>query len=604
MAARRLTLLLLLIAWPALAERPELPAEARTVLGPKVERSTLAEFVRWLPERPISQRLEIVRALALRTDTSAGLLQALSTVLEPPEWSQALDSVPNQEGKVARGTGAAAASSPYAADAAVRILAEGGNAADAAAACLAALWVTDPANTSVAGRCQILIWKEGQAFAIGGATQAPLVLDRTGEGWGLAPIPGNPAAVKRLVREHGRLPLGRVLAPAVELATEGFRVTPHLAQVWKAREKQLAADPTTARLFLPGGRAPAEGEFFKQPILGQAISDLESFYRNERLAQEFQSRGGWVTVPDLASYQTLSPEVLRCSYGDFEVLTPGGNTWGHTLVQMLHILNELDLDKTRDEGQREELVAWTLLAGMADRPQELGTLKPKPLGLPLEVLVAPSLGRERAIQIRSAMNGPEQARANLMKAWVRATGETAGQKDYDTTHLSVVDSEGNAVALTTSIGRHFGARVASESGGYLLAQSYLMAHAPIPGARDQTEMTPTIVLHQGKPFAVLGAAGSERIPQAVLQLIVNLVDRKLSPVEAITRPRVGWKNGQLRAHLGLPTWERLQQQGFPMRWTGWTHSNHLGIVQAVVKNEDGNWTAVADRAYDGGASSY
>jgi gamma-glutamyltranspeptidase / glutathione hydrolase len=597
---RYLTLILLpfVLMINVTGAEPNSPGFTERVVTSK---ESFEEFRERVLKRSTTERREWLTALVTDRRASPELLAKVHEVLSPEQWMLAVEELGQAPGKSARGKAAVVAGSPWAAAGGLEILEEGGNAADAAAACLAVLWVTDPANTSVAGRCQIVGWIDGEAFALGGATQSPSRIERPGEGWGLAPIPGSPMAVMELVRTRGSLPLKKVLEPAIRLARDGFEVTPHLAEVWESRAQSLAHDPDTASIFLPNGAPPRVGEIFRQPLLADALENLENFYQGppaRQLAREYQHGGGWVTEKDLADYRVIEPPVLRTEYRGYEVLTPGGNTWGHTLIEMLNILNLLEMSEL-SEAQQEEAVAWAILAALADRPQELGTLKPKPNGLPLELLIHPALSQKRSRQIEQLLGASAEEALPTLKSWVEQTGSPLAQKDYDTTHLSVIDADGNAVALTTSIGRHFGARVASPSQGFLMAQSYLMAHAPKPGARDQTEMTPTLLLQDGRVVAALGAAGSERIPQATLQTIVNLVDRGLSLSQAVNRPRLGWKNGKLRLHVGFRNSSHLEFRGFPIRWTGWTHVNHLGIVQAVTRDEKGTVTGAADRAYDG-----
>lgn len=528
----------------------------------------------------------------------------LASAFSYGQWLQAAAYLQSQSGKGALGRAAVAAGSPHAAAAGAEILGQGGNAADAAAATLAALWVVDPANTSMAGRCQILLVCDGQTKALGAATRAPFELpgwtSAARDGWQMTPVPGNPRAVQLLVERHGKLSLSEVLAPAIRLAQDGFAVPEHLAEVWQAQSQRLARDEAAAAIFLPEDRPPAAGEIFRQPLLAETLklyaANPDSFYGGDlaqSLAADFQAQGGFVQASDLASYEVLEVEVLSTNYRGVKVLTPGGNTWGHTLIEMLNILDRLPA------GSSDEMLAWTLLFALADRPQELGTLKPKVYGLPLSLLVQPALAEQRARTIEELLAKPADEVRQSLSQLVVLTGAKALQQDYDTTHLSVIDSQGNAVALTTSIGRHFGAAVASPSLGFLGAQSYLMARSPIAGARDQTEMTPTILLRDGRPWVSLGAAGSERIPQAVVQVIVNLVDRQLELGAALARPRMGWKNGELRLHLGFAGHPELKARRFPVSWTGWSHRNHLGIVQAVQAGQQ--IRGEADRAYDGGA---
>ena len=178
---------------------------------------------------------------------------------------------------------------------------------------------------------------------------------------------------------------------------------------------------------------------------------------------------------------------------------------------------------------------------------------------------------------------------------------------HDTTHLSVMDAEGNAVALTTSIGPRFGAGVATPELGFLYAHSYRMRSSPEPGERDYTEMTPTIALRDGKPFLVLGAAGSERIPGAILHVLSNVIDRGMPLDEAVAAPRVFSPDGKrVRVHDDTPAAviEALRARGFAVELVPRGISRHLGIVQAVMFDaKTGEFAGTADPVYDGSAAA-
>ena len=184
---------------------------------------------------------------------------------------------------------------------------------------------------------------------------------------------------------------------------------------------------------------------------------------------------------------------------------------------------------------------------------------------------------------------------------IKAMAGPAGGPDRDTTHLSVIDAEGNAVALTTSIGPHFGAAVASAETGTLFAHSYRMVSSPEPGARDWTEMTPSVAFGPDGGTLAIGGAGSERIPVAIAHALFHLFGRGQSLGHALVLPRLSWKEGRLRLHCdhGDALGQSLRNRGFPVEYTARSHRNHLGVVQAVLRHPDGTVEAAADPAYDG-----
>ena len=216
-----------------------------------------------------------------------------------------------------------------------------------------------------------------------------------------------------------------------------------------------------------------------------------------------------------------------------------------------------------------ELLARVIAQAMEDRPQELGTLKPKPDGYPLPMISSPQFAAQRAEMIRQKLRPGKQT--------------AAPQELHDTTHLSVMDVAGNAVSLTTSIGPSFGARVATPELGFLYAHSYRMHSDPTPNTRDLTEMSPTIVFRHGQPRLALGGAGSERIPAAVLQVILHVLDRGWSLEHAVVAPRIFCLRQKMRIPYGFPpaTIAALRARGFEIEMVASGAPRHQGLVHAV-----------------------
>jgi gamma-glutamyltranspeptidase/glutathione hydrolase len=502
-----------------------------------------------------------------------------------------------------------ATGSPEATTAALRILKAGGNAIDAAAAAHLALMVTDPANTSIGGRAQILIrLKDGRLIAIDGATQAPAAVkplagpDDYRRGYAIAPVPGNLAALAEMVKRYGRLRLADALQPAIELAEMGFRVPPRLAANWDRTREALLKDPGAAENFLkPDGSAYQAAEVFRQPRLARMLrqvaeSGVDVFYRGpiaEAIARDAERKGGFVRAQDLRDYRALPGTVVRTTYRGYPVVAAGGRAWGNTLVEMLNILDHFPISRREATARETEIIARVMAQSLEDRPQETGTLKPKQNGLALGTISSRRFGAARARLIKQRMLNPT----------VRPTSPGSAE-EHDTTHLSVMDAEGNAVALTTSIGPSFGARVATPELGFLYAHSYEMRSNPAPGKRDLTEMTPTIIFQRGQPMIVIGAAGSERIPTAILQVISNVIDRRYSLEQAVTAPRIFYFNQNLRMQPGFSAKviEALRARGFTIDNVPADLSQHLGLVHAVCYHSvTREFFGAADPLSDGSA---
>jgi len=508
--------------------------------------------------------------------------------------------------------GMVATSNPHATAAGVKILEAGGNAVDAAAAACFALMVTDLPMTSLGGRTQILlVLKDGRVVGIDGATEAPASVpplanpDEDRGGYQIVPVPGNPAALAEAVGMYGKLTLAQVLEPAIEIAEKGFPVTPNVAAIWQNGREQLAGNAGASAAYLkPDGSAYEEGEVFKNPQVARVLRALaesgpEVFYRGwiaEAIVKDAKKNGGYIRASDLEDYAPQPATVVRTSYRGYEIVTLGRHAWGNTLAEMLNILGHFRLRPGGPTTRDVELFARIIRQALDDRPQLLGSLKPKPGGYALEEISSTEFAAQRAEQIRREMES----------AGVPPSAPDDSTERGETTHLSAMDAEGNAVALTTSIGPRFGSRVATPELGFLYAHSYRMRSDPTPHERDLTEMTPTIVLRDGRPILAIGAAGSAMIPGAILHVLSYVIDRGYPLEKAMQAPRIAWSGSTLRVHEDWPRAfaERLRARGFTkMDVLPRTINRHLGIVQAVLLDEkSGEFVGAADPVYDGAAA--
>ncbi len=532
-------------------------------------------------------------------------------------WATCLPGIPvvpeaSPVQKFSRGRyGMVAASTPYATDAAVRLLESGGNAVDAAAAAAFALMVTDPPMTSLGGRTQmIFVRADGTAAGIDGATQAPAgVPPLAGEkddrqGYGAVPVPGNPAALAQAVKKFGRKSLADVLAPAIELAESGYAVTPAMGTIWLSYRERFARNPGTALNYLkPDGSAYGPGEMYRNPRLAKALRQIAAdgpkvFYRGKiarEIVRDVTANGGYLREKDLSSYRALPAAINRTRYRGYEIVAVGRRAWGGTLVEMLNILEQFSFGKGEPSSEETEVIARTIAQSIEDR---LAVMRPSREGtaaISAEVISTREFARQRAEQIRSLLG----------KSAPSLGAPKVHPEPHDTTHLSVMDAEGNAVSLTTSIGPRFGTRVATPELGFIYAYSYRMHDIAQPKLRDETEMTPTVVLRNGKPFLALGAAGSERIPGAILQVISNVIDHGMNLEQAVATPRIFCQGNklQLDARLAHSLREILSKRGFDVEMLEHTPAHHMGIVHAVEFNRDsGEFLGAADPVYDGKAA--
>jgi gamma-glutamyltranspeptidase/glutathione hydrolase len=466
------------------------------------------------------------------------------------------------------------APTPEAVDAGLSILHQGGNAVDAAAASAFALMVTDPVMCSLGGRSQILIFlKDGIIVGIDGATQAPGYFfepAKTGHGYRTCPVPGSPAAIEKMIKEHGSLPLKVVMQPAIQLAQNGFTIKDDLFKAFMANEKALRLYPGTAlHFFKEDGSLFRTGETFVQPILAKTLEILADggsrmLYRGrfaEAIVSDMEANKGLVRAKDLAEYQVRKGEIVEGTYRGYQIISRGGQCDGASVVEILQILEEFDLASYAvTDPIYLHILAQTMYIGQAD--EHLPDWQ--------QVAKALALRRVREIDLERALPVPIKP----------------GKKEGETNHLSVIDAEGNAVALTQSIGPSFGSKVVNPELGFFYAYSYDMNENPVPFQREKTSQSPTFLFKDHKPFFVLGSAGNNRIVSSIVQTVVNVIDHGMTLEEAVSHPRLALQEGELRMeafHLPPSALDRLRGLGYRVKpyesldgWFGRVHALLVG----------------------------
>lgn len=462
------------------------------------------------------------------------------------------------------GQAAIASAHPLATEAGFEVLRAGGNAFDAAVAVSAALAVVEPSSSGLGGggffllrhadgRSRFLDAREtspaGARAELFLAADGRLDREKALNSALAAGIPGLPAALEHLAREHGRLPLARSLAPAIRLAREGFAVDEKYRHLAQARLAVLRRDPEAARIFLEHGEVPKEGWVLRQPELAVVLERLASegagfFYRGafaERMAAEVRRLGGVWTAQDLASYRLREREPLLIRREEAVILTaPPPSAGGVALATGLAILERFrwrELSPT----DRIHLLAETWRRTFRDRAAHLGD--PDFVSVPLDLLSDPAYGAGLAASIR--LDRASQS------AWLPGGGEPV--EGSDTTHFSIIDAEGNIAAVTQTINLPFGAGIVVPGTGILLnneMDDFALAegqgnayglvgtspNAPAPGKRMVSSMTPTIVI-AGERTAALGTPGGSRIVSMVMLAVLDVLEGR-SAAEVAARPRV------------------------------------------------------------------
>lgn len=548
--------------------------------------------------------------------------------------------------------GAVVSEHPLATAVGLHFLERGGNAADAAVATALTLAVVLPqAGNLGGGGFALWVPMEGKATSLDFREQAPagyearLYLDEEGEvvgerslGTPLAVgIPGSPAGLFELHRlfGSGRFTFKDLLAPAIRLAGEGFRVDPWLARSLRGqweRKGRLTRDPAARRLFFPDGEPLLAGEVLRQPNLKLTLEELarggpQVFYQgpvgtamlnalkaaDRRMNGVTQGQG--MTPQDLMGYEVKRREPLVGWFRGHQVIGMGPpSSGGLAVLQVLGILEGFPLgaEQTSDHEGHVHLTArslhWWIEAmrcAFADRAQHLGD--PGFHSVPVKELLSPAWIAERRVSIG------ERARPDVQPLVV------AREESAETTHLSVVDRGGNAVSLTTTLNASFGSGILVPEAGFLLNNELDdfsikpgtpnmfglvggQANQLMPGKRPLSSMSPTVVRNgAGQVTLVIGAPGGPRIITSVAQVILRVLGYGQSLEEAVRAPRIHqqWVPAKTRLE---PAWDAQLVEGV-MRDHGqeveWARTWGFGSVQAIHVLPDGTVSAVSDPRHGG-----
>ena len=462
-------------------------------------------------------------------------------------WAQAKPDQP------ARPPGAAIASAhALATDAGMQVLAEGGNAFDAAVTVSSVLSVVEPISSGLGGGGFFLLHdgKTGKEVFVDARETAPaaatpqayldkdgnLDRDRAENGPWAAGIPGLPAALVHVSGKYGRLPLTRTLAPAIRIAREGFPVYGRLARGYAQRRAVMERYPGTREVFLRNGQPPREGDVFRQPELARTLERLAAgghagFYRGEtaqRLLAGVKAEGGRWTAQELAAYQVREREPLRFAYDGWEVVTaPPPSSGGIALAEMLQVLAPWDLQKL-PQAERVHLVVEAMRRAFRDRTFYLGD--PDFVKIPVKTLMDP----DYAAGLRATIHPSKATPSDLL------SGAPTPLEDEETTHFSIIDAAGNRAAVTQTVNLLFGSGLVPPGTGVLLNNEMddfalkpgtpnafgvmgFDANAPQPGKRMLSSMTPTFMSNADR-VAVLGTPGGSRIITMVLLGVLGFAD--------------------------------------------------------------------------------
>jgi gamma-glutamyltranspeptidase/glutathione hydrolase len=477
--------------------------------------------------------------------------------------------------------GAVATAHPLASEAALKMLEKGGNATDAAVAAAFTLAVVGPYHSGLGGGGFALVHdaSTGETRVLDFREVAPKAATRdmyvkdgkvvpglSTDGALSVAVPGAVAGYLELLRKHGKLPPAVVMAPAIEAARKGFWVTPRYQQMADQRLECLRQDPEASRLFLvknAEGQAdvPPIGHLIRQPEMARTLTQLvqrgaKAFYSGpiaRAIVETVKANGGILTLEDLSGYKTRSHTPLEGSYRGHRILTmPPPSAGGIAVLQVLGVLEKLRPQMSFKDPEALHLYAEALRRAYVDRAKYLGD--PAFVKIPLERLLSPGYIADMAGSI-----DPKKATvsASLLPPKEGAPATTLPEKK-NTTHISVIDKDGNAVALTTTVNYYFGSCLVAKGTGILLndemddfaAQPWVPnafglvtgeANAIQPGKVPLSSMTPTLVFSQEDPKRVIlsvGSPGGSTIPTTVIQVISNVLDHGMDVARAVGEGRV------------------------------------------------------------------
>lgn len=523
------------------------------------------------------------------------------------------------------------AQEPHAADVGVEVLRKGGNAVDAAVAVAFALAVTHPTAGNLGGGGFLLLRKaSGETTFLDFRERAPakaardMYLDAEGKltrdslvGWRAPGVPGTVHGLATAHRKYGSRPWAELVAPAIRLA-RGFQVSYALSESLKSSSKLLSRFPESNRIFLRDGRNFEAGDTLAQPELTRTLlriakAGAKDFYEGEtarRFVAAMAANGGLITAQDLKDYRTAERKPLEGAYRGYQIITaPPPSSGGVGILQMMGMLEGSGYEKPgQGAAATVHYLAEVMRRYYADRSEHLAD--PDFYKVPVSGLLSKAyIDRLKASIDPARASTSEQIRP----------GKPAAAESTETTHFSIVDAQGNAVALTYTLNGGYGCGVTVPGLGFLLNNEMddfsakpghpnlfgLVqgeANAIQPGKRPLSSMTPTIVLKDGKVFMVVGAPGGSRIINGVLQVILNVIDFGMNAQEAIDAPRIHhqWQPDKLMLERGFSpdTIALLEQKGHTI-----DSISGVALVEAIVRQGEW-WQGGTDRRAHGKASGY
>lgn len=509
------------------------------------------------------------------------------------------------------------------------ILQQGGNAIDAAVAVGFALAVVLP-NAGNIGGGGFMLYHDATSkdqVALDFREMAPtgahrdIYLDANGnviDGKSLfthyaVGVPGTVAGLEHALKKWGSMPLAKVMQPAIHLAENGFQVSETLAKVLNASAKNMGQWPATTAIFWRQGSPLKTGDLLVQKDLAKSLRLIAkqgsyAFYQGEiakKIVAEMQAYPGAITMVDLANYQAIERQPTRGTYRGYDIATmPPPSSGGPHLVQILNMAERWPMGEWgHNSAQSIHHLTEAMKLAYADRAEYLGD--PDFVDVPVSGLVS----KLYADNLAQRINNTATPSAKIKP------GNPLPYESDQTTHYSIMDKQGNAVAVTYTLNTNFGSGIVANGTGILLnnemddfsakpgvANAYGLvggeANAVAAGKRPLSSMTPTLVLKDGQPVLVTGSPGGARIITTVLQTVINAIDYNMNPAESAAALRIHhqWSPDELRVEQGFntDTARILEQQGHDIKVKA-----SMGRTQTIQSDGKTLWGASDPRNPDG-----
>lgn len=517
----------------------------------------------------------------------------------------------------------------------IHVLQQGGNAVDAAVAMGYALAVVLPNAGNLGGGGFMMFYDAdtGTSHALDFRETAPaaahrdLYLDKDGSilqgksiyGHQASGVPGTVAGLEYALQHWGSLPRKKVIQPAIRLADKGFTVSHTLARMLHMQRQQLGKWPSTRNIFFTGNRPLQAGEQLVQKDLARTLKLIarqgsKAFYEGkiaDAIVRQMQQHNGLITHQDLAGYRAIERKPVTGTYRGYQIISmPPPSSGGIHLLQMLNILEHFALaEQGANSAKTINLIAESAKLAYADRSEFLGD--PDFVYVPQKQLTSKAYAEQQARRIQ-----PGQA---IHSQHIKP-GHFQDLESDQTTHFSVIDSQGNMVGVTYTLNLNFGSGIVVDGTGILLnnemddfsakpgvANAFGLiggqANAIEPGKRPLSSMMPTLVLRDHQPWMVTGSPGGARIITTLLQTLINAIDFNMNPAENAASARVHhqWQPDTLRIEKGISpdTVKLLENMGYTVELKA-----AMGKTQTIQIEQDGLEGYSDHRNPDGAALGY